>query len=89
MPSLLASDPPLIREAWIRMQGWYKDAVDHPPPPSRFAIANMMAERFKLYRHVPSLGQPIPLGVHPFLLEESFSEDGEISWVVRRLRLNR
>ena len=30
--SLLASNPPLTREAWIRMRGWYKDAVDHPHP---------------------------------------------------------
>ena len=31
---LLATEPPLIREAWIRMKGWYKDAVNpyHPPP---------------------------------------------------------
>ena len=30
--SLLTSDLPLIREAWIRIRGWYKDAVDRPLP---------------------------------------------------------
>ena len=41
--SLLASDPHIIQEAWIWMQGWYKDAIDHPSLPSRVAITTMMA----------------------------------------------
>ena len=39
--SLLASDPPLIQEAWIQMQGWYRAAVDLPPPPYIVTIATM------------------------------------------------
>ena len=30
--SLLASDPPLIRELWIRMRGWNKAATSAPCP---------------------------------------------------------
>ena len=41
--SLLASDMPLIREAWIKMWVWYKEAVDLPPPPYIVSITTMMA----------------------------------------------
>ena len=27
----LASNPPLVKEAWIRMQGWYCEFEDRPP----------------------------------------------------------
>ena len=30
--ALLGADRPLIHEAWYRIQGWYKAAVDHAPP---------------------------------------------------------
>ena len=31
--SFLASDPPLVKEVWIWIQGWYKDSIDcHPTP---------------------------------------------------------
>ena len=63
--------------------------MDRPPPPARVAIATMTAERVELYRPVPPLGQPIPVGVQPFLVDDSILEDEEIAWAVRRLRLNR
>ena len=49
----------------------------------------MTAKRVKLYRHIPPLGQPIPMGVQPFLVEESIPEEEDIAWAVRRLCLNR
>ena len=30
--ALVGADPPLIQEAWYRIQGWYKAAVDRTPP---------------------------------------------------------
>ena len=42
--SLLASDTPMIREAWIRIWGWYKDAVDRPLIPSRVTIEHMTVD---------------------------------------------
>ena len=71
------------------MIGWYKDTVDLPPPPARVAIATMTEERVELYLHVAPPGQPISVGVQPFLLDDSIPEDKEISREVRRLRLNR
>ena len=33
--ALVGADPPLIQEAWHRIQGWYKAVVDRAPPPAR------------------------------------------------------
>ena len=86
--SLLASYPPLMKEAWIRMWEWYKYDVDHSLPPSRVAITTMTSDRFMIYRQVPPPGQPIPVRVPPFLLNDSIPENKEITWAVRRLHLN-
>ena len=32
--SLLVSNPPLEKYVWIRIQGWYKEVFNPPPPPS-------------------------------------------------------
>ena len=32
--ALVKADPPLIQEAWYRLQGWYKAGVDRAPPPA-------------------------------------------------------
>ena len=38
----------LIQEAWHRLQGWYKAAVDRAPPPARATLKRVTAERAKL-----------------------------------------
>ena len=62
------------------MRGWYKDAVDRPPPPSRVALTTMTAKREELYRHAPPPGDPIPVGDLPFLVDDEILEDEEIIW---------
>ena len=44
----------LVKEAWIRMQGWYKETVEPPPPtpPARVTIYRMMMDRVELYHHI-------------------------------------
>ena len=32
--ALVKADPPLIQEAWYRIQGWYKATVDRSPLPT-------------------------------------------------------
>ena len=88
MESFLTSDLRLIRETCIRMMRWYKDNMDTPQPPSRVAITTMKAERVKIYRHVPPIGQSITVGVNPFLVENSTPEDEETAWTVRRIHLS-
>ena len=51
--ALMKADPPLIQEAWHRLQGWYKAAVDRAPPPDQATLKRVTAERAKLYIRVP------------------------------------
>ena len=51
--SLLASYPPIIREAWIWMRGWYKEAIVHPQPQAIVVLATTTAEMEELYQNVP------------------------------------
>ena len=71
------------------MWGWYKAAVDRPPPSARVALANMTAEREDLYRHIPPPGEPIPVGDLPLLVNDDIPEDEEIAWAVHMICLNR
>ena len=59
----MKADPPLIQEAWHRLQGWYKAAVDRPPPPARATLKRVMAEQAKLYSRVPPPGDTIPVTI--------------------------
>ena len=87
--SLLASASSLICKVWIRMRGWYKYVLDRPPPPSRAALATMVAEMEELYRHVQFPGDPIPVGDIRFSLDDGIAEDEDITWAVHMLCLNR
>ena len=54
--ALVGADPPLIQEDWHRIQGWYKSAIYHAPPPARVTLERITAERVALYSYVPPLG---------------------------------
>ena len=45
-----------------------------------------MAERVALYSRVPPPGDSIPLEIEPFEVEDRVPDEGEIEWVVKRLR---
>ena len=47
--TLLGADPPNPREAWRRLKGWYKAAVDRAQPPARATLDRITAERVDLY----------------------------------------
>ena len=81
------TNPPLIQEAWIWMQGRHRDAVDRPPPLARVAIGTITEEQVDMYLHVPPSGHPTPVEVQPFLIEDYIPEEEEIAWAVCRLRL--
>ena len=42
--TLLQEDPPNAREAWRRMKGWYKAAVNRGLPPARATLKRITAE---------------------------------------------
>ena len=89
MEALVKADPPLVQEAWYRLQGWYKAAVDRAPPPARAMLKRITAERVTLYRQVTPLGDSIPVDIEPFAVEDGVPKEGGIEWAVKRLRNNR
>ena len=74
--ALVGADLPLIQEAWYRIQGWYKTAVDRTPPPARFMLERITAERVALYSRVLPPGDNIPLEIEPFEVEDVVPEEG-------------
>ena len=66
---MLGADPPLHKEAWHNMNGWYKSMVDHSPPPARVNLKWTTAELVELYHQVQPPGESIPLSVETFQVE--------------------
>ena len=58
--AMMKADPPLLQEAWHRLQRWYKAAVDRAPPPARSTLKRVTTERAKLYSRVPPPGRHHP-----------------------------
>ena len=88
MEELMKADPPLTQEAWHRLQGWYKAAVDRPPPPARATLKRVTAEQARLYSRVPPPGYNIPVTIDPFKVEDGVPSEAEVEWVVKRLQKN-
>ncbi len=49
-----------LQEAWHRLKGWYRAALDRVPQPCPQTMERQMAERQELYRRVPHRRDPIP-----------------------------
>ena len=89
MEALLGSDPPLHREAWHRIKGWYQDSVDRDPPLTQVTLKRITAEQVELYSYAPPLGENIPISVEPFPVDDLVPMEDEIKWAVKRLRNHR
>ena len=83
--NLMKADPPLVQEAWHRLQGWYKATADHPPPPARATLKRVTEERTQLYSRVPPPGDAIPVTIEPFAVEDGIPSGAEVEWAVKRL----
>ena len=71
MEALLGADLPMPREAWQRLKGWYKAAVDRAPQSARAMLERITEERVDLYSYMPSPGKNIPLSVKPVPVDDS------------------
>ena len=87
--TLLGGYPPNAKEAWRRMKGWYKAAVNRAPPPARDMLERITAERVELYSYVPPPGENIPVTVTPSDVADSVPKVDEIAEAVEKLRRNR
>ena len=77
------------QEAWQRLKGWYKAAVDRDLPPTQVTLERITAERVAMYSYVPPLGENTPISVKPLPVDDSVPEEDEVEWAVKRLRNNR
>ena len=89
MESLLGGDPPNPKEAWRRLKGWYKAAVNRALPPARDTLERITAEQVELYSYVPPPGENIPVTVTLADVDNSLPSEDEIADVVKNLRRNR
>ena len=87
--TLLGADPLNRKEAWRRLKGWYKAAVNRAPPPARATLKRITAERVDLYSYVPSPGENIPVTIKLVEVGDSVPTEDEIEEAVNKLRRNR
>ena len=87
--SLLAFYPPLVRDSWVRIWGWYRDADDRPPPPAHISLETLTEEFAEPYAHVLPPGRPIPIELAPFPVDDTIPREEEIAEVVLHLQLHR
>jgi hypothetical protein len=76
-----------LKEAWRCLKGWYTAASDRLPKPCHASMDKQTAEIVELYRKVPPPGDPIPINVEPFDLDDSIPEDAAIREVVAGLKM--
>ena len=87
--SLLGGEPPNPKEAWRRLKGWYKTAVNRAPPPAQATLERITAKRVDLYIYVPPPGENIPVTITPADVDDSVTKEDEIVEAVKKLRRNR
>ena len=71
------------------MKGWYRVTEDRAPKPCHESMEKQTKEREELYAKVPPPGDPIPINVDPFEINDAIPEDAEIRAVVRGMRNDR
>ena len=86
--AILASYPPLHKEACHRMKGWYKAVSNHAPFTDQLTLGWITAERVALYCQLPPPIENIPIYIDPFQVWDLVAIEENIEWVVRRLRTN-
>ena len=67
---LSGSEPPLHRESWHQIKGWYRAAFNRAPPTGWFTLKRITAERVDLYSYVPPPGDNLPVSVDPFPVDD-------------------
>ena len=78
METLLGLDPPLHREDWHGLKGWYRATVNRSLPPARVSLKRITEERAELYRYVLPPGENTPISVEPFPVDDSVPMEEDI-----------
>jgi len=77
------------KEAWRLLKGWYQNVEDRAPKPCYHSIERQTRERVELYTKVQPPGDPIPINIDPFAINDEVPTDAEVREVVRGLRNGR
>ena len=72
-----------VQEAWGMAKRWYRKASDRGPKPCMQTMVRQTQERVELYRKRDSPGDPIPINVDPYEVEDGIPEDAEIRQMVK------
>lgn len=78
-----------IKESFNIAKRWYRAAEDRAPKPCYESMAKQTAEREELYRKVIPPGDPIPINVDPYEVQDEVPGDMEIRAKVKDLRNGR
>ena len=77
------------KEAWRLLKGWYRTVEDRAPKPCYQSMERQTRERVELYTKVQPPGDPIPINIDPFAINDEVPTDAEVREVVRGLRNGR
>jgi hypothetical protein len=75
-----------VKGAWRSLQVWYKDVSGKGSRPSRAELELTAAEFKALYTQKTPMGDPIPLCVAPFEIDDNVPDEREIAYTVRHLK---
>jgi hypothetical protein len=75
-----------LKGAWRSLQAWYKHASGKGSKPSRADLEATLAEFQAIYTHKTPPGDPIPICVAPFEIDDNVPDEREIADTVRLLR---
>ena len=78
-----------LKEAWRKLQGWYRTAEGRAPTPCRETMDKQTKEREELYVKVLPHGDLTPINVEPFPVQDEIPEDAEIREIVGELQNGR
>ena len=74
-----------VQEAFRHLKGWYRNAGEAAARPCFQTMERQTKEREELYGRVPPPGDPIPINVDPFIIDDGVPTNDEIRERVRGL----
>ena len=75
-----------MREAWIKIQRWYREAKDKQVTPTREGLEHTSTLGEDIYRRRPQEGEPIPILLQPVSIADGPLEGEDILFSVHKLR---
>ena len=75
-----------IKTAWGSLKVWYNHTGNRPPKPSREALDRVTQTWETLYQEEDAPGDPLPIHVTPFEVNDNQPTEEEIDRAIRRYR---